>query len=62
MLDMSKTNFRLSLDADEIDPFITNEATLQQLIDDAPSEFEMGFLSGIYQFRVQLAILTGRKF
>lgn len=47
---------------DDADPFICSREVLQLLIDDSPGEFEMGFLTGVYQYREQMAILTEIKF
>jgi len=53
---------KLNQEADDMDPFVIDSESLQTLIDNAPNEFDLGFLSGIYQFRQQLAIITGRDF
>ena len=47
---------------DRLDPFVCTRENLQSLIDDAPEEYAMGFLAGIYCFREQLAIITKRLF
>lgn len=47
---------------DDADPFICPMDVLQQLIDDAPGSYELGFLSGIFQLRQQLEFIIGRTY
>jgi len=47
---------------DAIDPMMAPADVLQGLIDDAPCPWSQGWLSGIYAFRQQLAILTDHHF
>ena len=47
---------------DDADPYICARHELQQLIDDAPDEYAMGYLAGIFNMRQMQSILTGRTF
>lgn len=57
---IANTPHQISTAADDADPFVCPMETLQMLLDVAVTEFEMGYLSAIHQFRMQLSILTGR--
>lgn len=62
LMPMLTNNKEFGALCDDVDPFICDRQTLQELIDDAPGEYEMGFLSGVYQYRDQAAILTNIDF
>lgn len=59
---MISSNIHFARRVDDTDPFSCPRDALQRLLDDSPGEFELGFLSGIFQFREQMALLTEIKF
>lgn len=62
LINVAPSAFKINQEADDMDPFVIDSESLQTLIDNAPNEFDLGFLTGIYNFRLQLAILTDRNF
>lgn len=62
LMPMLTSNKEFGARCDDADPFVCDRETLQGLIDDAPGDYEMGFLSGVYQYRDQAAILTDTDF
>lgn len=47
---------------DGVDPHVCSQDELQQLINDAPDLYTLGYLAGIYNHRQMLQILTYRAF
>jgi hypothetical protein len=49
-------------DVEDIDPFFADRPQVEALLRTAPSDFAVGYISGIMAVRQQLAIATGREF
>ena len=49
-------------EVDRVEPFTCSEEDLGQLIEAAPGEFAHGYLCAIFDFRQQIAAVTGRRF
>lgn len=47
---------------EDVDPMIGDRATVEALLNDAPTDFARGLIAGILIFRQSLAIVTGREF
>jgi hypothetical protein len=47
---------------EDVDPFIADRAEVERLLQDAPTEFASGLITGIMVIRQQVAIVTGREF
>lgn len=47
---------------DDIDPFVADRASVEDLVVRAPNDFAAGVLCGVLMFRQQLAAMTGREF
>jgi hypothetical protein len=47
---------------EDADPIIAPKAVLEELMRSAPTEFAQAYLLGIYNFRLQLSVLTGTEF
>lgn len=47
---------------EDADPIIAPKSELVELLRTAPTEFAQAYLLGIYNFRVQLSVLTGTVF
>lgn len=62
LMPMLTKNIDFGARCEDADPFVCSREVLQELIDDSPGDYELGFLSGIFQFREQLAILTEIEF
>jgi hypothetical protein len=49
-------------DFEDADPIIAPKSVLEDLLRTAPTEFAQAYLLGIYNFRLQLSVLTGTEF
>ena len=47
---------------EDSDPITAPRETLEMLLDEAPSDYACGLITGIMAFRQQLAIITDRSF
>lgn len=49
-------------DFEDIDPFVADRSDVEQLLRTAPTDWAVGYVSGILAVRQQLALVTGRGF
>ena len=47
---------------EDIDPFVADRGSVEDLVVRAPNDFAAGMLCGILMFRQQLSAMTGREF
>ncbi len=49
-------------DIEDHDPFVCDRDVLEEMLAKASTPFARGYLAGVFAFRLQLGLMTGRAF